>query len=218
MKTTKLIAVLLGIGILSQLSLSAKDDTQLWSKFGTSFKIDDESKVKTSAEFRFYEDMGTFDTWELYAGYERKATWGKWAIGGKRGEKDHRKDSSSWYNSYLLDLTPSWKLDNGWTLSWRSRFEAKDSEGASDLAYRYRGQVGLSKSIKDAGKLTKFSIKNESFHDFHGKGYNANRFYPVVLSFKLSSSVKLDVWGMIHSKKKNDDWGHDYVLGTSLGF
>ena len=218
MNTKNLIQILTIVGLCACSALSAKDDTQLWSKFGTSFKVDDSSTLKASYEARIYEDMQNLDTWEVYVGYEKKVKWGKWAIGGKRGEKDHIKDDAKFYNSLLLDVTPSWKLENGWSFSWRSRFEAKDAEGADDLAYRYRAQIGFAKSLKNAGALTKYSAKNEFFYDLHGGGFNANRLYPVVLSFKLSDKVKLDIYAMLHSKKKGGDWGHDYVLGTSLGF
>ncbi len=207
-----LIVLLLFFGSYS--SAFDDGDFQYWNTESVSWKINDDWKAQFEVEFRYGDNASSFyyqhsDLGLTYSGIA------EWLDLGFNYRQIFEEKSSIWRyeNVPHFNATIKWKLSD-FSFSNRGRLEYKNRE-KSDNYWRYRNKF----TIKAPIKLTKLEIQpylaDEIFYDFDEEALNRNRFYGGC-NLKLFKHIKVDIFYLLQSSEKNNNWSDTHVLGTKL--
>jgi hypothetical protein len=129
-----------------------------------------------------------------------------------------QKDSNNKWrreNRPHLNITLKGKLSN-LDVSSRSRFEYRNRENNKDL-WRYRNKVTVKLPLELTSLKLQPYLADEIFINFDEEDFNKNRLYSG-LSFKLSESIKGEVYYLWQSSESDGDWKDLNVLGAQLKF
>jgi hypothetical protein len=190
-------------------------DFQIWNTNAQDFKINEDLRLTLEEEFRwadnanefFYHhyDVGIFYSFSkfinLAAGYRH-------IYGLNNGKFKLENDP------YLI-ATLSWQ-EQGFVLGSRNRLEYRHFEYQGD-SWRYRNKF----TLKLPWKFSKIQIQpylaDEIFIAFGNsqEEFNQNR-VASGFSMKLSEQIKAELYYMLVSTKKPDEWSDANVLGIKM--
>lgn len=193
--------------------VQAEDDSEYWSMYTFSRKLNERVKLNLLEEFRMKSDMGNFYTYVQYAGMSYKineyldiAGWYK-LVSSKKNQ--------DWSESHRFDIDGTLQFNlNKFNLSHRSRFERNTTASS----WLYRDRIKVKRTVTLFGrKFTPF-IFNEFFLDLKPEdGYHENRGC-AGFSTDFIWDSKLTTYYMSRNKKSGGSWSNANILGTTLGF
>jgi len=190
----------------------AKDDWEYWPAINVKKALNEKMDLKVSFAGRFKDDMDKFYFGGAQLGSAFKVNeyfsvtpsyfFIKYEDSG-HFEEEHR---------YMLDAAFSWKMKK-MKLSHRSRFEYRDLPALDRWRYRARLKAGLPVKVHNRS-LTPY-VSEEIFYDERKGEFNQNRF-SLGSVIKINKAVSVDVYYLLRSDKKGEDWSERNALGTSL--
>ncbi|MDP0500274.1 MAG: DUF2490 domain-containing protein [Verrucomicrobiota bacterium JB022] len=137
---------------------------------------------------------------------------------------ESQRRPGDWRETYRLEfeLNPTFKLTDRLSLKLRNRYEARRREGSGNEAFdRFRHRTMLTYKAAWLPGMTSVSIANEIYYDFNAERLMTNRFYPVMLGFKINDHIKASTYYMYQSGRtavQSDDWAGFHVIGVSSTF
>ncbi len=115
-----------------------------------------------------------------------------------------------------LEMLNTWKASEDWSISIRTMFENRWLEDPHGMRQVSRHRLGAAWTGWKAGPMTKLYANNEFFLDWDSGEFRENRAIPLAAAFKLHETVSLELFPMIRSSKGNEDWTHEFIIGTHL--
>ncbi|MHC4461651.1 MAG: DUF2490 domain-containing protein [Planctomycetota bacterium] len=187
-------------------------DFQFWSKASASFDIERDWKITFEEEFKIGDDAG-----DLYYHHSDLGLVYKSILGFNYRQAFQKDSNNKWRreNRPHLNITLKGKLSN-LDVSSRSRFEYRNRENNKDL-WRYRNKVTVKLPLELTSLKLQPYLADEIFINFDEEDFNKNRLYSG-LSFKLSESIKGEVYYLWQSSESDGDWKDLNVLGAQLKF
>jgi hypothetical protein len=188
-------------------------DWQFWTTDGVDVQLNKTVKARLETELYFGDDMSDFYYWHLDAGIAAALT--PWFEAGINYRYLQEKKKGEWMeeNRPHVNGTLLWKL-GPLSFSARNRLEYRMREGADD-SWRYRNRLRLSPKAKWGPWQIQPYVDDEVFYDFDAGEWNQNR-ASAGLTGKLTKGLKADIYYMLQSTKKTDDWLETNILGVNL--
>ena len=190
-------------------------DWQLWNTESIEGKLNKGWKVKLEEEFRFGDSMEALYYHHTDLSLTYKLT--DWFFLGIAFRQIYEKKNGEWReeNRPHINGTFKWTMHE-FNLKNRSRLEYRIREGKEETM-RYRNKL----TVTPPFKWTKLSIQpfvaDEVFGDFDKGELNRNRFY-MGIKAKLSENLKLNIFYLWQTSKKQEEWLNCNVVGIKLGF
>lgn len=209
----------LGALLAGSASLLA-EPTQFWASWTVDDWANDKFSTQTNVENRHGDgfDLIYFRATQKFY-YDLNDTWTL----GAHPVIETARSGDDWSETYRLDLevNPTFKLSDRLSLKVRNRYEVRRKEDHGDANYdRYRLRTILSYKANWLPGMTAISVGNEVYYDFSAERINADRIYPLQLSFKPSDHFKTTVYYLYETKRQglSEDWEGKHVIGLSSGF
>lgn len=194
-------------------SAQASDDTEYWSTYKISAKVNERINLNLIEQFRLNNNMSNFYTYVQYAGASYKITdYFDTALWYKLVSS---KTNQNWSESHRFDIDGTFKFNlDKFKLSNRSRVERNTTKSS----WLYRDRIKFAKDIKISNKKITPFISNEFFLDIDPHyGYHENR-AEIGFSMDIIKHLKLDISYMCRAKKEHGEWVSANVVGTTLNF
>jgi len=204
--------VLFGAAFFSSKSLLG--NWQCWSHYEIVNSIDNNLDFKIKPEFRCGNNFND----HYYTHFDMGFDWGPtdWFVFAPYYRHVNEKRNGSWSVEYRphLNATFKWKVLSYFNLSDRGRLEFRIKEDKTTL--RYTNQFTLKMS-----KITKLELQpfiaEEFFYDFASAEFNKNRVYAGT-DFKVIKNLKVGLYYILESSKRDNAWATKNVLQTSLKY
>jgi hypothetical protein len=184
-------------------------DWQLWNTESLEGALSEDTKVKFEEEFRFGGDIEELYYHHADIGISHSVT--QWFSVGVNYRQVYEVKAETWIveNRPHVNTTFAWRFGS-LKVQDRVRFEYRVNS-ASDDAWRYRNKV----SAKPDWKPVSPYLSDEIFYDPEEGELNRNRVCLGVAG-TLWRVVKGDLFYMIQSSKKHDEWSSYNIIGIKL--
>lgn len=197
------------------------NDVRTWQTLAVNFYEDDNWRFKAAAQTRMFDDSKFLGVWLVAPTVEYKLN-KNWDIGSTYLLEDVRAeagDDYTRYNIFWFHISPHWNLTENTLFAMRhtAAYRAVESH---DNYWVSRHLFDLSYALHDCGALVGVGIDTEVFYNYDVDRLNENRFKPLKLTFALGKQTKLQLYGMLQSKRfgTNQSWDTAYVFGQTISY
>jgi hypothetical protein len=211
------LGVTLGTGLAAVVAMAGlatgEADWEYWSQYEAAWKVEESLDVRLKPELRFRDDFAGHYYWHLEIGADWKAQ--TWLVLGPYYRHIRTESGRDWKTEKRphANATLAWSLGSI-ALSDRNRLEYRIKTGKEAFVYRNRLWVKFP-HMGPAG-FQPF-LGNEVFYDFDAEEINRNRAY-AGFTIKLASGANADLYYILDSSKKNDEWSPTNILATALKY
>lgn len=188
-------------------------DWQLWTSESLAYKITEQWTAKLEGESYFNDDMS--DPFYRHADISLSKKLKNWFTLGLNYRYVEQDRDGGWKRENRPHINGTFNCKAfGLLLSDRNRIEYRMPEDADDFV-RYRNKLRVGLPVKWVRFSVEPYVSDEVFIDSEEAEVNQNRDSVGFVS-SFPGGVKLDVYYMLLSGKKDDDWVDANILGTSL--
>ncbi|CAA6676404.1 MULTISPECIES: DUF2490 domain-containing protein [unclassified Lentimonas] len=197
------------------------NDNRSWQTLGINFYEDDNWRFKAAAQTRLFDDSKFMGVWLIAPTAEYKIN-KNWDVGTTYLMEDARAEAGDDYTRlhiFWLHISPHWNLSENTRFAMRHTAVYRAVE-SHDNYWVSRHLFDLSYALHDYGPLVGVGIDTEVFYNYDTDRLNENRFKPLKLTFALGKQAKLQLYGMLQSKRfgENRSWDTAYVFGQTISY
>ena len=113
-----------------------------------------------------------------------------------------------------FEVNPTFRLAEGWTLSFRDRLEWRWRDGGDDYGFRIRVRPQLDWTLRTQGLFRGLYASNEVFYDFDRNRCTENRLIPLGVTLRPSDRVELRLFYLWRTTLGAQRWQNYHVLGA----
>ncbi len=214
MKTWIVVLIILSLSLIKIPQAFARDDWECWPTANIKKNINEKVSLKASFAGRFKDDMAKFYYGGAQLGVEFKVN--KYFSVAPSYLFTKYKNSGYFEDEYryILDAVFSCKVKR-LKVDYRSRVEYRDLSALDCWRYRSRFKAGLPVKVYEYSLMP--YISEEVFFNERKNEFDQNRFSLGVM-VKITEVTSVDIYYILRSDKKGEDWSERNVLGISLNF
>ena len=213
MKRTAIVSLCLAALAAASTPATAENDWEYWSQYEVAWKAGDNVQLRLKPEIRFREDFSTHYYTHLEFGMDWKIR--SWLVLAPYYRHISQESKGDWKTEKRpeADVTLAWRIGRV-ALSDRNRLEYRIKD--DDEAFRYRNRLWAKSPVPGPAGIQAF-LGEEIFYDFDVDEINKNRVY-AGFGVTLPGGLGADIYYIMDSSKKNDEWFRVNILATALKY
>ena len=191
----------------------ADDDWEYWSRYEVEWKAGDTIQFRLKPEIRFREDLSAHYYTHVEIGMDWKIR--GWLVLAPYYRHISQQSKGDWKTEKRpeADATLAWKIGRV-ALTDRNRLEYRIKN--DDETFRYRNRLWAKSPVPGPAGMQAF-LGEEIFYDLDIDEINKNRVY-AGLGATLPGGLAADIYYIMDSSKKTDEWSRINILATALKY